>query len=88
MNREDAQGSNLASIFGELSHRKNISETRLPLAGAIFFRGDINATVGSIKDGGYFGGLILHVTLPVKMFGPFWSVWCKMALAEVGMSLP
>ena len=27
-------------------------------------------------------------TLPVKMFGPFWSVWCKTALAEVGMSLP
>ena len=27
-------------------------------------------------------------TLPVKMFGPFWSVWCKMALAEVGGSLP
>ena len=26
-------------------------------------------------------------TLPVKMFGPFWSVWCKMALAEVGVSL-
>ena len=24
-------------------------------------------------------------TLPVKMFGPFWSVWCKIALAEVGM---
>ena len=22
-------------------------------------------------------------TLPFKMFGPFWSVWCKMALAEV-----
>ena len=28
------------------------------------------------------------VTLPFKMFCPFWSVWCKMALAEVGMSLP
>ena len=27
-------------------------------------------------------------TLPIKMFGPFWSVWCKMALAEVGVSLP
>ena len=27
-------------------------------------------------------------TLPFKMFGPFWSVWCKMALAEVGVSLP
>ena len=27
-------------------------------------------------------------TLPVKMFGPFWSVWCKMALAEVGGLLP
>ena len=26
-------------------------------------------------------------TLPVKMFGPFWSVCCKMALAEVGVSL-
>jgi hypothetical protein len=23
-------------------------------------------------------------TLPFKMFGPFWSVWCKMDLAEVG----
>ena len=22
-------------------------------------------------------------TLPVKMFGPFWSLWSKMALAEV-----
>ena len=22
------------------------------------------------------------------MFGPFWSVWCKMALAEVDVSLP
>ena len=21
------------------------------------------------------------------MFGPFWSVWCKIALAEVGVSL-
>ena len=28
------------------------------------------------------------LTLPVKMFGPFWSVWCKTALAEVGLSLP
>ena len=27
-------------------------------------------------------------TLPFKMFGPFWSVWCKMALVEVGVSLP
>ena len=27
-------------------------------------------------------------TLPFKMFGPFRSVWCKMALAEVGVSLP
>ena len=27
-------------------------------------------------------------TLPVKMFGPFWSVWSKTALAEVGVSLP
>ena len=27
-------------------------------------------------------------TLPVKMFGPFWSVWYKIALAEVGVSLP
>ena len=27
-------------------------------------------------------------TLGCKLFGPFWSVWCKMALAEVGMSLP
>jgi hypothetical protein len=26
------------------------------------------------------------LTLPVKMFGPFWSVWCKIALAEVGLS--
>ena len=30
---------------------------------------------------------LIH-TLPFKMFGPFWSVWCKMALAEVGVSLP
>ena len=29
-----------------------------------------------------------YITLPVKMFGPFWSVWYKMALAEVGVSLP
>ena len=27
-------------------------------------------------------------TLPFKMFGPFGSVWCKTALAEVGLSLP
>ena len=27
-------------------------------------------------------------TAPFKMFGPFWSVWCKMALVEVGASLP
>ena len=27
-------------------------------------------------------------TLPFRMFGPFWSVWCKMAQAEVGVSLP
>ena len=27
-------------------------------------------------------------TLPVKMFGPFWSVWSKTALAEVDVSLP
>ena len=25
---------------------------------------------------------------PVKMFGQFWSVWFKMALAEVGVTLP
>ena len=25
---------------------------------------------------------------PVKMFGQFWSVWFKMALAEEGGSLP
>ena len=25
---------------------------------------------------------------PFKMFGPFGSVWCKTALAKVGMSLP
>ena len=28
------------------------------------------------------------VTLSFKMFGPFWSPRCKMALAEVGVSLP
>ena len=27
-------------------------------------------------------------TLGCIMFGPFWSVWCKTALAEVGVSLP
>ena len=27
-------------------------------------------------------------TLPVKMFGPFWSVCYKIALAEWGVSLP
>ena len=26
-------------------------------------------------------------TLPFKMFDPFWSVWYKMALAKVGVSL-
>ena len=30
----------------------------------------------------------LKGTLPFKMFGPFGSVWCKTALAEVGVSLP
>ena len=34
------------------------------------------------------GQVCILGTLPVKMFGPFWSVWCKMALAEVGVSLP
>ena len=34
------------------------------------------------------GGLISGGTLPFKMFGPFGSVWCKTALAEVGLSLP
>ena len=28
------------------------------------------------------------LTHPFKMLGPFWSVWCKMALTEVGVSLP
>ena len=32
--------------------------------------------------------VVLGGTRPFKMFGPFWSVWCKMALAKVGMSLP
>ena len=27
-------------------------------------------------------------TLPPEMFGAFGSVWCKMALGEVGVSLP
>ena len=27
-------------------------------------------------------------TLGCIMFGPFWSVWCKTSLAEVGVSLP
>ena len=53
----------MASIFGELSHRKNISETKLPLAGPFFFRGNINASGGSIKDVSYYGGLMLHVRL-------------------------
>ena len=35
-----------------------------------------------------FGFKDLLITLPVKMFGPFWSVFCKMALVEVGVSLP
>ena len=34
------------------------------------------------------GGVGRTITLPFKMFGPFWSVWCKMAQAEVGVSLP
>ena len=29
-----------------------------------------------------------RTTLPFKMFGPFGSVCCKMALAKVGVSLP
>ena len=33
-------------------------------------------------------GLFLAATLPVKMLGPFWSVWYKIALVEVGVSLP
>ena len=37
----------------------------------------------------YFcSSLYQFATLPVKMFGPFWSAWCKIALAEVGVSLP
>ena len=36
----------------------------------------------------YASAMIKCNTLPFKMFGPFWSVWCKMALAEVGVSLP
>ena len=32
--------------------------------------------------------LTLIHTLPFKMFGPFGSVWCKIALGEVGVSLP
>ena len=35
-----------------------------------------------------FKGVDFLCTLPVKMFGPFWSVWCKTALEEVGVSLP
>ena len=35
--------------------------------------------------------VLLHlyhaVTLPFKMCGPSWSVWCKIALAEVSVSL-
>ena len=30
-------------------------------------------------------GCVTGGTLPFKMFCPFWSVWCKMALAEVGV---
>ena len=30
----------------------------------------------------------LTVTLPPEMFGAFWSVWCKIALGEGGVSLP
>ena len=32
--------------------------------------------------------VVQHATLGCKMFGPFWSVWCKITLAEVGVSLP
>ena len=42
--------------------------------------------VGS-ENGNFCWRSELH-TLPFKMFGPSWSVWCKMALAEVGVSLP
>jgi hypothetical protein len=42
-------------------------------------------TVHSIES---FRNRFYLCTLPFKMFWPFWSVWCKMALAEVGVSLP
>ena len=35
-----------------------------------------------------YGTILSVTTLGCIMFGPFWSVWCKIALAEVGMSLP
>ena len=30
----------------------------------------------------------ISYTLPLQMFSPCWYVWCKMALADVGVSLP
>ena len=33
-------------------------------------------------------GVPIGYTLPPEMFGVFGSVWCKMALGEVGVSLP
>ena len=32
--------------------------------------------------------VVVKYTLPPEMFGAFGSVWCKMALGEVGLSLP
>ena len=33
-------------------------------------------------------GVPIGYTLPPEMFGVFGSFWCKMALGEVGVSLP
>ena len=44
----------------------------------------IESCVPAVWHKKHFGS----ITLGTEMFYPFWSVWCKMALAEVGMSLP
>ena len=40
-------------------------------------------TLSPVRD-----SVAIYDTLGCIMFGPFWSVWCKIALAEVGVSLP
>ena len=77
-------------IFGNLAIylRKWVSECFAGIYGGqtLLFLWDNCFMHGWSKKIFYKIGLVS--TLPFKMFGPFWSVWCKMALAEVGVSLP